>query len=279
MARKYDSSRVRKPGRPRTANEIRDLVLRIARENPGWGYTKIRDALRGLKIEIGRTTVASILAEAGIEPAPERNRKRTWKQFLRSHWETLYACDFFTVETLGVFGTVRYFVFFVIELEPRAVEIAGIRIAPDGAWMKQIARNLLDPEEGFLRLATHLIHDRDPLYTKACKTLLKTASVKSVPIPAMSPNCNPWAERFVRSAREECLSHFVIFGERHLRVLLRELLAHYLSERFHQGLDGQLVRPPPAPGNHNAEPASGPATIRCRSRLGGMLNSYHRDAA
>jgi len=101
VARKYDSSRVRKPGRPHKASEIRDLVLRIARENPGWGYTKIRDAVRGLKIEIGRTTVASILVEAGPEPAPERNRRRTWKQFLRSHWETLYACDFFTVESLG----------------------------------------------------------------------------------------------------------------------------------------------------------------------------------
>jgi putative transposase len=276
-AKKYDSSRIRKPGRPRKANEIRDLVLRIARENPGWGYTKIRDALRGLKIEIGRTTVASILAQAGLEPAPERNRKRTWKQFLRSHWETLYACDFFTVESLGTFGTVRYLVFFVIELETRAVEIAGIRIAPDGAWMKQIARNLLDPDSGFLRRATHLIHDRDPLYTKAWKTLLETAGVKSVPIPAMSPNCNPWAERFVRTAREECLSHFVVFGERHLRVLLREFLAHYLTERFHQGLDGQLIRPPPAPANTNAD--ADVAGIGCRSRLGGVLNFYHRDAA
>jgi putative transposase len=93
VARKYDSSQVRKPGRHRKANEIRNLVLRFASENPGWGYTKIRDALRGLKVEIGRTTVANILAESGIEPAPERNRKRTWKHFLRSHGETLYACD------------------------------------------------------------------------------------------------------------------------------------------------------------------------------------------
>jgi transposase len=104
VARKYDSSRVRGPGRPRKPNDIREFVLRIAAENPGWGYTKIRDGLRGLKIEVGRTTVANILAEAGFEPAPERNRKRTWKQFLRSHWETLYACDFVAVETLGFFG-------------------------------------------------------------------------------------------------------------------------------------------------------------------------------
>ena len=218
-----------------------------------------------------------MLAESGLEPAPERSRKRTWKQFLRSHWETLYACDFFAVETLGVLGTVRYLVFFVIELESRTVEIAGIRIAPDGAWMNQVARNLLDPDEGFLRHATHLIHDRDPLFTTAWKALLKSSGVKAVPIPAMSPNCNPWAERFVRTAREECLSHLVIFGERHLRVLLREFLAHYLAERFHQGLDGKLIRPPPTPANTNADAdADG---IRCRSRLGGVLNYYHRHAA
>jgi hypothetical protein len=122
-AQKYDSSTQRsKPGRPRKATEIRELVIRLASENIGWSYTKIRDALRGLKIEIGRTTVANILAEAGIEPAPERNRKRTWKQFLKSHWETLYACDFFSVEVLGIFGTVRYMVLFVIEVKSRAVQ-------------------------------------------------------------------------------------------------------------------------------------------------------------
>jgi len=133
-------------------------VLDLARDNPGWGYTRIRDALRGLKIEIGRTTVANILTEGGIEPAPERSRKRTWKQFLKTHWETLYACDFFSVETLSTFGTVRVMVFFVIELKSRTVHIAGIRVAPDGAWMTQIARNLLDPAEGSLRRNRHAVH-------------------------------------------------------------------------------------------------------------------------
>jgi hypothetical protein len=103
-AQNYDGSKVRAAGRQRKPAEVRALVLDLARDNPGWGYTKIRDALRGLKIEIGRTTVASLLSEAGMEPAPERIRKRTWKQFLKSHWETLYACDFFSVETLGVLG-------------------------------------------------------------------------------------------------------------------------------------------------------------------------------
>jgi hypothetical protein len=110
---------IRKAGRPRKAADICKLVLDVARDNPGWGYTRIRDALRGLKIEIGRTTVANMLTQAGIERAPERNRKRTWKQFLKSHWETLYACDFFGVEVRGVFGTVRHMVF-VIEVKSRA---------------------------------------------------------------------------------------------------------------------------------------------------------------
>jgi len=275
-AAKYDSSTQRKkPGRPRKADEIRELVIRLARENLGWGYTKIRDALRGLKIEISRSTVANILAEAGVDPAPERIHKRTWKQFLRSHWETLYACDFVAVETLGMFGTVRVMVFFVIELRTRAVHIAGMRINPDGAWMMQIARNLLDPEDGFLRNATHLIHDRDPLFTNAWVELLKSSGVESVRIPASSPNCSPHAERFVRTVRTECLNHFVIFGERHLRYLLREFIPHYLRERFHQGLGGQLIVARTASENDN----SASDAIRCRSRLGGLLNFYHREAA
>ncbi len=275
-AKKYDSSTQRKkPGRPRKPDEIRELVIRLARENLGWGYTKIRDAMRGLKIEIARTTVSNILAEAGIEPAPERTRKRTWKHFIRSHWETLYACDFFTVESLGLFCTVRYMIFFVIELRTRVVHLAGVRIAPDEAWMMQVARNLLDCEDGFLRNATHLIHDRDPLFTKAWRELLKSEGVKSVRIPASSPNCNPYAERFVRTVRDECLRHFVIFGERHLRHLLGEFVTHYNAERFHQGIGGKLVTPPAPAGNDNGSSGG----IQRRSRLGGLLNFYHREAA
>jgi putative transposase len=221
-AQKYDSSKS-KVGRPRKRKDIRKLVIDMALENLGWGYTKIRDALRtGLKIEIGRTTVADILAEEGIEPAPEREKKRTWKQFLKSHWDTLYACDFFSVEALGITGTVRYMVFFVIDLKSRAVEIAGIVVDPGEAWMKQVARNLTDPVDGFLRGAKYLIHDRDPLFTEAFIAILEAGGVKSVKIPAQSPNCNPYAERFVKTIKYEGLNQFVIFGERHLRYLIKE---------------------------------------------------------
>jgi hypothetical protein len=275
-ARKYDSTTKRGPGRRRKPGEIRALVIRLASENLTWGYTKIRDALRtGLKIEIGRTTVANILAEAGIVPAPERNRKRTWKQFLRMHWETLYACDFFAVEALAVFGTVRYMVFFVMRIKTRAVEIAGIRVDPGGEWMKQIARNLIDPVDGFLRGATHLVHDGDPLFRGAFADILKSGGVEGVKIPAQSPNCNPHAERFVRTIRNECLDHFVIFGERHLRRLVKEFVEHYQRERFHQGLDGRLLEPRVAPANDNGRGQR----IGRRSRLGGLLNFYQREAA
>jgi putative transposase len=274
-ADKYDSSTTRKAGRPRKARDIRQLVLDVARDNPGWGYTKIRDALRGLKIEIGRTTVASILTDAGIEPAPERNRKRTWAHFLRSHWETLYACDFFSVEVLGIFGTVRCMVFFVMQVKTRAVQIAGVRISPDGDWMKQTARNLLDPVDGFLRNASYLVHDRDAVFTEAWTALLKTQGVTCAPIPARSPNCNPHPERFVKTIRSECLEHFVIFGERHLRHLIREFAGHYHTERYHQGLGGQIIMPTPSPSNDNASLGA----VGCRSRLGGLLNYYRREAA
>jgi len=166
-------------------------------------------------------------------------------------------------------------VLFVMELKSRAVHIAGIRIDPDEAWMKQMARNLLDPVDGFMRKATHLIHDRDPLFTKAWTALLESGGVKCVPIPAQSPNCNPHAERFVKTVKTECLQHFVIFGQRHLGHLLREFVAHYHAERYHQGLGGQLIRPQGLASNENGTPAA----IRCRSRLGGLLNFYHREAA
>jgi len=229
----------------------------------------------GLAIEIGRTTVAEILAAAGIEPAPEREKKRTWKQFLKMHWDTLYACDFFSVEALGPFGTVRYMVFFVIEVKSRAVEIAGIAVDPGEEWMKQVARNLVDPVDGFLRGAKQLIHDRDPLFTEAFLGILEARGVESVKSPTQSPNCNSYAERFVKTIEYECLNHFIIFGERHLRRLITEFAEHYMTERFHQGVGGQLIRKHVGPTNDNG--AAG--KIVRRSRLGGMLNFYHREAS
>ena len=274
-ARKYDSSEARR-GRPGKPKDVRKLVIKLAMENLGWGYTKIRDALRtGLAVEIGRTTAANILAEAGIEPAPEREKKRTWKQFLKAHWESLYGCDFFCVEALGLGGTVRYMVFFVIALKTRTAEVAGIAAHPNEEWMKQMARNLTDSVDGLLRSATYLIHDRDPLFTAAFEAILKEPGVRCVKIPAQSPNCNPHAERFVRTIKSECLNHLVLFGERHLSYVVREFIAHYHRERFHQGLGGQLIEKQASSATDNRTSGK----VVCRSRLGGVLNLCHREAA
>lgn len=274
VAKKYDGSDKRGPGRPRTAKEKEELIIEMAKSNPSWGYTKIRDAMRGLGIKIGRTTIADILKRAGLEPAPEREKKRTWKQFLRSHLDSLYACDFFSVETLGLAGPVRHMVFFVMEVQTRAVTIAGIRVDPDSEWMKQIARNLTDEFDGFLLSAKYLIHDRDPLFTEEFREVLRSSGVEPIKLPAKSPNLNPNAERFVKSIKEECLNHFVFLGERHLRFVIKEYMSHYHGERYHQGLDGQLIKPKEAA---NDDQPTGP--VQRRSSLGGMLSFYYREAA
>jgi transposase InsO family protein len=272
IARKYDGSRQRRAGRPRTAQQIAGLVVRIATENPRFGYTRIRDALGNLGIEIGRSTVRRILADHGIEPAPERGKRTPWKTFLRAHWDMITAGDFFTVEVLTLGGLVRYSVFFVMELKTRRVKIAGITAQPCEAWMAQIARNLTDALDGFLLNARHLILDRDPLYTAAFRRLLKNSGVNVVRLPARSPNLNAFAERFVLSIKSECLDRMVILGERHLRRAISEYVRHYHAERNHQGLGGRLPVPEGAVGKAQGR-------VVCRERLGGTLKYYYREAA
>jgi transposase InsO family protein len=271
IARKYDGTAKRGPGRPRKAPDIAELVQRMARENPRWGYTRIVGAMKNLGHEVGRNTVKRMLAEAGISPAPERRRCMSWKTFLRAHWEAIAAADFFTVEVLTLHGLTRYFVFFVIELKTRRVEIAGIVHQPDGEWMMQVGRNLLDAAEGFLLRKRYPILDRDPLYTAAFRRLLRDANVKPLRLPARSPNLNAYAERFVRSIRDDCLNRVVLLGEQHLRTVVGEYVTHYHRERNHQGLGNALITPQPV--------AITKGVVQRRARLGGLLSYYHRGAA
>ena len=172
IAKKYDGSQRRGPGRPRVLETICALVVRMATENSTWGYTRICGALRNLGHDVGRNTVKRILAEHGIEPANERSKRMPWSTFLKAHWGAIAATDFFTVEVLTSRGLVRYFVLFVIDLKTRRVEIAGICHQPYDDWMRQVARNLTDAIDGFLRDARFLIHDRDPLFSASfCATL------------------------------------------------------------------------------------------------------------
>ena len=259
------------PGRPVTRGEIRRLVIDMATDNRTWGYTRIVGALRNLGHNIARTTVANILCQAGLEPAPERINKTSWTEFIRAHWEVLAACDFFTVEVWGLAGLVRHHVFFVIHLSSRQVEIAGISSDANGKWMAQIARNLTDCMGGFLLNARYLIHDRDPLFTTHFQAILKTADVESVRLPPKSPNLNAFAERFVLSIKSECLNRMVFFSEAQLRHAIGEYVAHYHLERNHQGLGNRLLTQQLA-ANTDGE-------IVCHRRLGGMLRYYHRRAA
>ena len=219
IARKYDGSQRRSPGRPPVREQIRSLVVRMATENRDWGYTRIRGALANLGHRVAH----------GIEPAPERLKKSTWREFLQAHWEVLAAADFFTVEVWTRSGLVRFVVLFVIELSTRRVEIAGITTRPDGVWMTQVARNLTDGVDGFLVGKKYLIHDRDPLFTQEFRETLGATGVGVVRLPARSPNLNAYAERFVRSIKESCLDRMILFGEPSLRRATREFLAHLSS--------------------------------------------------
>ena len=272
IAKKYDGSKRRGPGRPRVAETIRELVVRMATENSNWGYTRICGALRNLGHDVGRNTVKRILAEHGIEPAPERRKRIPWATFLKAHWGAVAATDFFTAEVLTASGLIRYFVLFVIDLKTGRVEIAGISHQLYDEWMTQMARNLTDAIDGFLRDTRFLIHDRDPLFSASFRATLRGVDVETVKLPARSPNLNAYAERFVRSIKSECLSRMIPLGENHLRASIRAFVAHYHLERNHQGLDNELITP-------SRESCRSDGRIQCRERLGGTLRYYYREAA
>ena len=235
-------------------------------------FTRIRGALANLDHHIARNTVKRILRDHGIAPAPERNQRTPWKTLLQAHWEGLAAADLFTVEVLTLAGLRLYFVFFVITLKTRRVHIAGVHPQPDGRWMKQMALNLTDPVDGVLRTARQLIHDRDPLDTRVFGEILTSGDVGPIRLPPKSPNLNAYAERFVRSSKEECLHRVVPLGEGHVRLIVHEYVEHDQRERNHQGLDNQLLqRPPPL--------VRADADVQRRERLGGLLSFYDREAA
>jgi putative transposase len=185
---------------------------------------------------------------------------------------SIAATDFFSVEVITRSGLIRYFVLFVIDLKTRRVEIDGILPRPNGEWMDQIARNLTDCDAGFLKEARHPIHDRDPLFTRSFREILKFSGVETVKLPARSPNLSAYAERFVRSIKSECLAQIIPLGERHLRHAVKEYTEHYHVERNHQGLDNRLVEKP-----HGV--ISMDSAVERHERLGGVLNYYYRRAA
>src|ERR1700751_162021 len=195
----------------------RDASGAQGRTEPALGLSAHSRALSNLGHKIARSTVADILHRHGIEPAPERSRKTTWKEFLTQHWELIVAADFFTVEVWTAKGLKRYLILFFIDLSSRRVEIAGIAASANGLWMSQIGRNVTDAVDGILKGKRYLIHDRDPLFTTEFQNILASVGVSAVKLPPQSPNLNAYAERFVRSIKESCLDRLICFCEASLR--------------------------------------------------------------
>ena len=272
IAAKWDYSDRHGPGRPPVIMLLRRLVVRMALENPLWGYDRIEGEIRKLGHRIAPTTIRNILKANGIVPSPERRNRTTWRQFLSSNWDCLAAADFFTVEVWTWRGLVTYYVLFVMELSTRRVSIAGMTRNPATRWMMQMAKHLTDPIDGFLLGKRFLIVDRDTKYCEAFHHLLETSGVTPVRLPARSPNLNAYAERFVRSIKEECLGKLILFSEQSLRYAIDQYVEHYHDERPHQGTGNRRIV------LREAEAAPAPAA-ECQTRLGGLLRSYERMAA
>jgi putative transposase len=274
IVQKFDGSKQRRQsGRPRVAEEVEQLVVRMAEENQTWGYRRIQGALANLGHHIDAITVRNILRRHHMEPAPQRGKAgMNWAQFLKLHWEVMSATDFFTVEVATWHGLVTYYVLVVMELATRRVHIAGMTPHPTAAFMQQCARQLMDPFDGFLLGKRYLIHDRDTKFTHPFDGLLRDSGVEPLVLPARSPNLNAHCERFVRSIKEEALEQMVMLGESSLSYAIGQYLAHYHVERNHQGLANQLIVPEPGFASCSGE-------VRSRNRLGGLLRYYYCDAA
>jgi putative transposase len=267
VARKWTYAR-RRSGRPGVLAEIRRLVLRMATENPTWGYTRIQGALKNIGHRVARSTIASIRKTEGIPPS--RERPMTWRTFLRAHWPALLAADFFTTEVWTVRGLVTYYTAFVIELHSRRVHVAGSTPFPDEAFVLQGMHSLSNAIDGVLAHGCVLICDRDRKWSRTVLEFLEREGVRVVQTPFRAPNCNAYAERFVRSIKEECLARVIPLGERHLRPTIAEFVTHYHAERNHQGIGNELIQP--------LGRADGHGHVRRRQRIGGVLNYYYRAA-
>ena len=259
----------RTPGRPRTAHAIRALVLEMARDNPAWGYRRIHGELTGLGYKVAPSTVWKILKDAGIDPAPRR-AGQTWREFLTGQAKTILAADFFHVDTVLL---QRLYVLFFIEHGTRRVHLAGITAHPTGAWVIQQARNLLMDLEGQADGLKFLIRDRDAKFTAEFDAVFNAIGVRIIKTPVQTPRANAIAERWIASARRECLDRMLVTGERHLRLVLGEYTDHYNTHRPHRTLHQNR------PAERQDPPAAG-ASIRVlrRDRLGGLIHEYSQVA-
>ena len=249
--------------------EIRRLVVRMAEENPTWGYSRIVGALKNVGHRVGRSTIARILKAPGIPPVPER--PTSWQVFRRAHWGAIRGADFFTTEVWTWRGLVTYYTVFVIDLASRRVQILGSTPFPNDLFMRQMVRTMTAADDGLLVPHRLLICDRDTKWSAPVRARLAEAGIRVVQTPLQAPNANAYAERFVRSIKQECLHRVIPFGDRHLRRMIAEYVEHYHRERNHQGLANELIEGV-STGARNL------GRVRRRQRLGGLLNYYYRAA-
>jgi len=268
VCRKWTFKRKPSVGRPKISLELTALVLRLARENPRWGYDRIEGELLKLGYAIDRSTIRNLLKQHGIPPVSKRQPKSTWRTFLRHYQHQIFACDFFTVETLWL-KTV--YVLFFIELGTRRVHVAGCTEHPTSVWVTQQARQLCWTLEDRKPTICYLLHDHDTKFPASFDQVFAAQQIEVIRTPIRAPNANAFAERWVRSVRQECLNHLLIVNERHLKAVLQEYSSYYNQRRPHQGL-GQHF-----PETEHNIPAQG--AIRRRDLLGGVVHDYYRDAA
>jgi putative transposase len=265
IARRWTYSH-RRPGRPPLERSLRELILRLARENPRWGYKRIAGELKGLGIQVSATSVRKVLLETGLQPAPQRTRS-TWRAFLRAQAATMLACDFLTVETVFL---QRIYVLFFISLATRRIEYIACSSNPDGRWVIQQARNLV-MQLGDEHACRFLIHDRDTKFSHAFDEVFRTTGIKIIRTPIQAPNANAFAERWVRTVRADCLDRILILGSRHLQRVLHVYRRHINEHRPHRALRLQ------PPCGRAPTPVIEPAELRRRDLLGGLIYEY--DAA
>jgi transposase InsO family protein len=267
VKRKWTFRRRKQGGRPRIDPELEALVVRIAQENTRWGYKRIHGELIKLGFVLDSKTVRNVLKRNGILPAPLR-RRNTWRVFLRHYKEQLLACDFFTVETIFL---KRHYVLFFIELDTRRVHLAGITASPNDFWTTQQARQIIWKLEEKQRTFRFLIHDRDTQFTRLFDNVFRSVGMDIVRTPFRAPQANAYAERWIRSARQECLDHILILNERHLHHVLKEYVAFYNASRPHQGINQRTPIPIMRPNKTGS--------VARRDVLGGIVNDYYRLAA
>jgi len=255
----------RSPGRAATTAPIRALVLRMARENPRWGYRRIQGELVGLGHSVAASTVWKILKDAGLDPAPRRAGP-TWREFLSAQAHAILAIDFAHVDTVCLR---RLYVLVVIEHGRRRVHLAGITAHPTGAWITQQARNLLMDLGDRADRFRFLIRDRDSKFTTAFDAVFAGADIRIIRTPPQAPRANAIGERFIGTLRRECLDHILIAGPRHLDIVLREYVQHFNTHRPHRSLDQR----PPAGDAPPPRPGAGIRVLR-RDRLGGLVHEY-----